>query len=290
MAVVSSGSPLTARRKLGAELRILRDRVALTTEEVGAHLNCHNSKVSRFELAKRMCTRKDFAALMDLYEVDDEKRAELTELMTRAMQRIPPWWEAYADVISANYAEFLAYEAEATHCSEYQPLLIPGLLQTAEYAHAVTGVSFTALGPDQVESLVEVRMRRQVRLREEPPVTVNAVVTEAALRLQVGGPDVMRAQLRHLAELTSWRNVTLRVLPLTAGEKAASTGAFTLFGIGQDSVTDVAFTESADNTSNFRDDPLTQRRMSRLFRNLSTAALSEEDTQELVRRTEKELG
>ncbi|WP_411146426.1 helix-turn-helix domain-containing protein [Streptomyces sp. x-80] len=290
MAVVSSGSPLTARRKLGAELRILRDRAGLTTEEVGAHLNCHNSKVSRIELAKRMCTRKDFAGLMELYEVDDEKRAELTDLMTRAMQRIPPWWQAYADVISANYAEFLAYEAEASRCCEYQPLLIPGLLQTADYAHAVTGVSFTALGPDQVESLVEVRMRRQERLREGDPIVLEAVVTEAALHLRVGGTEVMRGQLRHLRQVaTDNDNVTFRVLPFEAGEKAASTGAFTLFGIGQDSATDVAFTESADNTTNFRDDPLALRRMSRLFQSLSAAALSEEDSAELVERIEKEL-
>ncbi|NGO68217.1 helix-turn-helix domain-containing protein [Streptomyces boncukensis] len=289
MAVVSSGSPLTARRKLGSELRILRDRAGLTTEEVGAHLNCHNSKVSRIELAKRMCTRKDFAGLMELYEVDGEKRAELEELMTRAMQRIPPWWDAYADVISANYAEFLAYEAEATCCCEYQPLLIPGPLQTAEYAHAVTGVSFTALGPDQVESLVEVRMRRQERLRDDVPMLFEAVVTEAALRLRVGGTQVMRGQLRRLREAASLDNVKFRVIPFDAGEKAASTGAFTLFGIGKDTSTDVAFTESADNTTNFRDDPLALRRMNRLFRNLSAAAQSEEDSVELVGRIEKEL-
>jgi hypothetical protein len=95
--------------------------------------------------------------------------------------------------ISANYAEFLAYEAEAVRCFEYQPLLIPALLQTEDYARAITGPGFAALGPDQVDSLTEVRIRRQERLREDETITLDAVVTEAALRLQVGGPDVMRS-------------------------------------------------------------------------------------------------
>ncbi|MBA0053953.1 XRE family transcriptional regulator [Streptomyces sp. AJS327] len=287
MAVLSSGSPLAARRKLGAELRILRDRLGLTTEEVGTHLNCHNSKVSRVELARRMCTRKDFAALMELYEVDEEKRAELTELATRAMQRIPPWWEAYADVISANYAEFLAYEAEAVRCFEYQPLLIPGLLQTQDYARAITGPGFAALGPDQIDSLTEVRMRRQERIGDRASLALDAVVTEAALRLQVGGRDVMRAQLRHLASIASMKDITFRVIPFSAGENGASTGAFTLFSSGQGVDPDVVFMESAEATT-FRDDALVLRRLNRLFGNLATTALSEHDTRKLVERIEKE--
>ncbi|GAA2664876.1 helix-turn-helix transcriptional regulator [Streptomyces lunalinharesii] len=289
MAVVSSGSPLAARRKLGDELRKLRDGLGMTAKDVGAHCNCHNSKISRIELAQRACSRKDFEAFMELYDVDEEKRAELAELMVLGLQRIPPWWQAYADVISANYAEFLAYESEAARCCEYQPLLIPGPLQTPEYAHAVTGVSFTALGPDQVEGLVEVRMRRQQRLREDVPVIFEAVVTEAALRLRVGGAAVMRGQLRHLVQMAGLDHVTLRVMPFEAGEKAAITGAFTLFGMQLGGEAEVAFTESADNTTNFRDDPLTLRRMNRLFRNLSAASLSEDDSVELVERIEEEL-
>ncbi|GAA0933958.1 MULTISPECIES: helix-turn-helix domain-containing protein [Streptomyces violaceusniger group] len=290
MAAVTSGSPLSARRRLATELRLLRDQHDLTTEEVGAHLNCHNSKVSRIETAKRVCTKKDFDGLMELYEVEEPKLSELKELLTRARQRIPPWWYAYNDVISANYAEFLAYEAEAMSCFEYQPLLIPGLLQTEGYARAVTGVSYAALGPDQVDSLVEVRMRRQERLREEAPLFLDAVVTEAALHLLVGGRDVMQAQLGRLLDVSALDHVRLKVIPFQAGEKGASTGAFTLFGTGKNSdADDVAFTESAENTTAFRDDPLAIRRLSRLFANLSGAALSEEASRELVEHIKEEL-
>ncbi|WP_326595264.1 helix-turn-helix domain-containing protein [Streptomyces sp. NBC_01803] len=289
MAVVSSSSPLTARRKLGAELRLLRDGTGLTAEEVGGHLGCHGSKVSRVELGKRTCTRKDFDALMELYEVDDTKREVLAELFKRGRQRVPPWWHIYNDVISANYSEFLSYEAEAAEGREYQPLLIPGLLQSADYARAVTGSSYVALGPDQVDSLVEVRLRRQERLREKDPLVFDGIVTEAALRIEVGGAAVMRAQLRKLVEVMSLPNVNLRVIPFKAGEKGASTGAFILFSSATDAAPDVAFTESAENTTSLRDEPIALRRLNRMFNNLSAAALSTEDSVELLRRIEKEL-
>ncbi|MFJ2111826.1 helix-turn-helix domain-containing protein [Streptomyces sp. NPDC087850] len=289
MAVLSSVSPLTSRRKLGAALRKLRDQQGFTTEEVGAHLNCHNSKVSRIENGKRTCTKKDFEAFMDLFEVTEPMLSELRELMIKGRQQVPPWWYAYNDVISANYAEFLAYEAEAVHCFEFHPLVIPGSLQTADYARAVTGVGFTALGPDQVESLVEVRMRRQERLYEEGPLILDAVVTEAALRILVGGSEVMHGQLRHVREVSERDNIRFRVIPFQAGEKAVSAGAFTLFGSDGDGEADVGFTDSAESFLGYRDDPLTLKRLSRLFGNLSGTALSENDSRQLVQDIEKEL-
>lgn len=281
-------SPLAARRKLGDELRLLRDRAAMTTEEVGRHLGCHNSKVSRMENAKRACGKQDFDRLMELYEVEGEKLAELTALMLKGRQRVPPWWDAYRDVISAHYAEFLAYEAEAVACYDYQPLFVPGLLQTADYARAVTAVGFAALGPDQVDALVEVRMRRQERLREEEPLTVECIVTEASLRFQVGGPQAMRAQLRHLREIAALPNVSFLVLPFAAGENGIGTGSFTLFSNERDTDVEVSFTESAD-FNRFKDDPLTLRRLHRLFRNLSASALPAGESLELVERIEKDL-
>ncbi|MFI1796570.1 helix-turn-helix domain-containing protein [Streptomyces sp. NPDC020379] len=290
MAVVTSTSPLTARRKLGAALRKLRDQQGLTTEEVGAYLDCHNSKVSRFENGKRACSKKDFERLMELYGVDEPLLSELADLMIKGRQRVPPWWQAYGDVISTNYAEFLAYEAEAGRCRECQPLLIPGLLQTADYARAVTSRGIAALGPDQVDTLVEVRMRRQDLLKETDPLLLEAVIHEAALRVHVGGVAVMRAQLQHLAEISERDHASIRVVPFNAGENGVTTGAFTLFTAGKETDDDdVAFVESAEATTGFRDDALAVKRLSRLFRNLSSSALSEQDSRELIERIEKEL-
>ncbi|WP_265736654.1 helix-turn-helix domain-containing protein [Wenjunlia vitaminophila] len=283
---MSNTGPLAARRQLGAALRRLRDQRAMTAEEVGGHLDCHLSKVTRLEQGKRACTKRDFEALMDLYGVEAQERERLHALMLRGRQRVAPWWHAYRDVISANYDEFLTYEAEASRCLEYQPLLIPAQLQTEDYARAVTGVGFAALGPDQVDSLVEVKLKRQARLREEPPLEIRAVITEAALRFHVGGPAVMRDQLRALTKAAAAPHASLRVIPCSAGEKGIATGAFTLFGIGNDA--DVAFVESAEVTT-FRDEPLTLRRLNRLFKNLSEAALPEQDSLDLVKRIEREL-
>jgi transcriptional regulator with XRE-family HTH domain len=287
-ALTAATSPLAARRRLGDELRHLRDRAAMTTEDVGRYLHCHNSKISRIETAKRTCTRADFEGLMTLYEVEGPKLAELTALMVRARQRVQPWWHAYMDVLSANYAEFLAYEAEAARCVEYQSVFVPALLQTPDYAQAVTNRGISALGPDQVDTLVAVRMRRQERLRDVEPLLLDMIVAESALHFCVGGPEVMRAQLRHLVAVSMLENVSVRVTPFTAGENGVSTGAFTLFAPGKEQDADVAFTETTEATTEFRDDALAVRRLRRLFSNLSAASLSEQASRELIERIEKE--
>lgn len=282
-------SPLAARRRLGDELRLLRQHSAMTAEEVGRALGCHYSKISRIENAKRPCTQRDFTGLMNLFAVEGEKLAELSALMIKGRTRVQPWWNTYKDVISAHYAEFLAYEAEAEICYDYQPLFVPALLQTAEYARAVTGVGFAALGPDQVDSLVEVRIRRQDRLRDEEPLIMDCVITEAALHYQVGGNEVRRRQLRHLRTVAELPHVSLSVIPFSAGENGIVNAGYTLFGSGkEDSVAEVSFTEAPD-VAGFRDDALTLRRLERLFRNLSKSALSADSSLELVERIEKEL-
>ncbi|MCC3771165.1 helix-turn-helix transcriptional regulator [Streptomyces sp. UNOC14_S4] len=290
MTVASTTGTLKARRALGKALRLLRDRRGLTTEDVSEHLGCHNSKVSRLENGKRACVKRDFDKLMELYEVDEPQRAELAQLMLKGRQRVPPWWQAYGDVISANYAEFIAYEAEADRCRECQSLYIPGLLQTSDYARAVTSRGVAALGPDQVDTLVEVRMRRQARLQDANPIALEALIHEAALHVPVGGVEVMRTQLQRLLELSRRDNVSIRVVPFSAGENGVTTGAFALFTAGKDGDDDdVAFVESAEAMTGFRDDPLAVKRLSRLFRNLSSSALTEQDSRELIERIEKEL-
>ncbi|GAA3863166.1 helix-turn-helix domain-containing protein [Streptomyces sedi] len=289
MTVLSNVSPLTARRRLGAALRKLRDDHGLTADEVGAHIGCHNSKVSRFESGKRTCSPKDLKGLIELYGVEDGKAEELEGLLRRARQRVPPWWHVYNDAISVNYSEFIAYEAEAARCLEYQNVFIPGLLQTQGYAHAVTAGGYAALGPDQVDDLVEVRMRRQQRLVGEDALILEAVMNEAALRLRVGGAETMRQQLCRLREVAELPNVQLRVIPFEAGERGASLGAFTLFSSEQDDVADVAFTESAEATTSFRDDVLVTRRLNRLFRNMTAASLPSGESLQLIQRIESEM-
>ncbi|MCW2876960.1 MAG: hypothetical protein JWQ95_1060 [Sphaerisporangium sp.] len=288
MASAMTGSPLTARRKLGAELRVLRDHAGLTAEEVGAHIGCHGSKVSRVETGKRTCTANDFRGLMELYGINGQRRSELEELFKRGRRKAPPWWHAYGDVISANYAEFLAYELEASHCLEYQTVFLPGHLQTEAYARAVTSVGFAALGPDQVDSLVEVRIARQRRLHEEEPLLFDGVVTQAALEFRVGGLATQRAQLGHLLDVSELPNVSIRVIPYESGENGTYTGAFNIFKFPVEDDSDVAFAETVVG-SVFMDDARDLRRLNRLFRNLSEVALNADESLELIERIKRNV-
>ncbi|MEW1720134.1 DUF5753 domain-containing protein [Streptomyces sp. NPDC093109] len=135
-------------------------------------------------------------------------------------------------------------------------------------------------------------MRRQERLHESEPLILDVVLVEAALRMRVGGADVMRGQLMHLLDVSASDNIRLRVIPFLAGERGLTTGAFVLFssGLARGSEADVAFTDSAENTAVYRDDPLVLKRLSRLFTGLSRADLSEDDSRKLIEDIEKEMG
>ncbi|WP_329431176.1 helix-turn-helix domain-containing protein (plasmid) [Streptosporangium sp. NBC_01495] len=287
MTVPAARSPLSARRRLGNELRTLREGAGLTASVVGEHLGCHASTVTRIETGKRTCQAREFHRLMELYEIDDQRRSALEELLQIGRKKTPPWWHPYGDVISSNFAEFLAYELEAEICQEYQTVFIPGLLQTEPYAQAITGVGFAALGPDQVDSLVEVRMARQRRLHEEEPLRFDGVVTQAALEFRVGGLETHRAQLDHLITVSRLPNVSLRVIPFDHGADGTYSGAFTLFTFPDDTAPDVAFAESVAG-STFIDDPRGLRRLNRLFANLSHVALEAADSLALIEHIKKE--
>ncbi|EST23096.1 hypothetical protein N566_26120 [Streptomycetaceae bacterium MP113-05] len=281
-------NPLVARRALGSELRRLRDTLGLSTPDVAAELGCHNSKISRIETGKRACTPKDFSAMMSLYRVAPNKQEALSELLLKGRQRTPPWWQVYNDVISANYAEFISFEAEATRCREYQTVLVPAHLQTEAYARAVTAVGFAALGPDQVDSLVEVRMKRQERIYGEDPMAFEALVTEAALHFRVGSLSDHRAQLGHIRQVAELPHVSVRIIPYSAGADGTLSGSFSVFSFPGDGDYDVAFTESVGSTL-LTDDARDVRRVSRLFHNLASVALPEGDSIDLLERVEKEL-
>lgn len=289
VATSSSNRSRAARRQLAGELRRRRTEALLTSEDVAQKLGCSESKISRIETARVAVAPGDFLALMKLYSVAEDELIGLSQLMERARTSAQPWWHPYRDVISANYEEFLSYEADADACWDYQPMFVPALLQTVGYARAVTQVGVASLGPDQVDSLVEVKIRRQERLHEEEPLLLHCLITQAALQFQVGGPDVFREQLKHLRELSVLPQVSLRVIAFSAGESGLLAGGFTAFGSGKGTTTaDVCFADSAV-ASSFSHDPLTLRRVNRLYANLDMRSLPADDSRELIEYHEKEL-
>jgi transcriptional regulator with XRE-family HTH domain len=224
---VATYVPTIRRRRLGAALRRLREDAGLSTTEVAEQLGWSHSKVSRIETAKSPVTATDVQALLDHYEVPDPEAEALLRLAREAKQR--GWWHSYSEVLPEWFESYLGLEAEASKISSYEPLVIPGLLQTENYATAVLGAHALRTTPDEIERSVELRRARQSRLnRDGDPIVLDVVIGEAALRQLVGGPGVMVEQMKHLLEVQKLPNITIRVLPFTAGAHPALHGAFTV--------------------------------------------------------------
>lgn len=217
--------PSVRARQLAAEIRQLREVRRLTGEEAAAALGWSPSKVSRIETARSAVAVGDLRRLLDLYEAPRSRRDRLIELARASDQR--GWWDAYSESLKEGYSAMIALEAVAESVREYNPSLVPGLLQTEAYMEEIFRSSLYIDLPGVVTQRVEVRITRQAVLtREEDPLELIAILDEAVLHRQVGGPDVMRAQLRYLAQMSERPNVTLQVLPFTSGSHPAMTGGF----------------------------------------------------------------
>ena len=220
------GSPSVRRRRLAAELRRLRERAGFLGEEVAARLGWSGSKLSRIETSKIGIKQEDLRLLLDLYRVDQSHREELQALAQESHQT------ARLEVISARlpevHAEFLRNEAEAESIWDWEPQIVPGLLQTEEYARAVL-LGWTAmfrLPYGEIDRRVEAQRIRQQVLQRDPPLTLSFVLDESVLRRKLGDASVMRRQLEHIIEVSSLPHVSVRILPL-GGEHPVVTGAFT---------------------------------------------------------------
>jgi transcriptional regulator with XRE-family HTH domain len=223
--------PAVRRRKLGAELRRQRDIAGLTSGEAARRVGWHQSKVSRIETGRTGVKASDVARLLDAYGVRDRELRALLEALSgsdaNGGQRA--WWHAYRELLPAAYRDFISLEAEAVRARTLETTVVPGLLQTARYARAVTRAALAELPQQRVDELVEVRIARQDVLRGEPPLELHAVLDEAVLRRQAGGPGVMAEQLRHLVEVGSLPHVRLQVLPFSSGVHIGITGPFVIF-------------------------------------------------------------
>jgi transcriptional regulator with XRE-family HTH domain len=228
------------RRRLGIELRRLREQAGLTIEDVAATLECSHSKVSRIENGQVSATPRDVRDMLDIYKVDREQRDALIQVAREARQK--GWWQAYSD---APVVPLVGLETAATQIRQYAATGIPGLLQTTDYARAVIRAARPDLNPQQVDRWIELRMARQkLLIREEPPALL-MVLEECGLHRPVGGPSTAREQLRHLAQAAALPAVTLRVLPRTLGEHAGLSGTFTIFEFSDPDDPDVVYLEQA---------------------------------------------
>ena len=217
-------SPTTLRRQVGAELRRLRERAERSAADVATALGWSESKLSRIETAHTGVRNLDLDRLLELYGAPDDARRRIRALAVQSRQKA--WWEAYGDALPNAYEAYIGFEAEAVSIYNYEAQVVPGLLQTAEYANAVTQAYGLFEDSELVGQRVAVRMARQAVLTREPPPTLWAIVDEALLRRPIGGPDVHRRQLIRLIEAGELPMVTLQVLPFAVGSHRALAGSF----------------------------------------------------------------
>jgi transcriptional regulator with XRE-family HTH domain len=225
---MSPAKPPSARaRRLAAELRQLREASGLTGEEVASRLRWSASKVSRIETSRTAVAIGDLRSLLDLYQVSGSVFDRLSELCRTAGQR--GWWDAYGETLSYGYSTFLALEADAEAERSYGQLIVPGLLQTSQYAEEIIRATLFAVPPGEIARRVQARLARQRLIldRDDPP-QISIVLDEAALRRQVGGPDVMIGQISHLIEMAQRPNIIVQILPFQGGAHIGMTGPFTL--------------------------------------------------------------
>ena len=231
-------SPTVRRRELGALLRKLRTEKGLTVEQAADQLMFSMSKLSRMETGHGAPSRRDIRDLCAIYEVTDE--TERKRMMNLAVEgRQAGWWQSY-DL--NQFADYVGLEADAVSVKNYQSILVPGLLQTPDYARAVNEAVIPQPDPETLEEQTEVRLRRQDRLTQDPPLRFGVILDEAALHRVIGGPAVMEAQLRHLTELSKLPNVTLQVIPFSAGGHPAMDSTFNVLEFA-DAVPGVVYVE-----------------------------------------------
>lgn len=221
--------PTVQRRRLGLELRALREQAGKTLQDAAQVLRCSESRMSRIETGHLSASPGDILQLLDLYAVDDERRGALVQVARQARKR--NWWQAYGDTV---VVPLVGLEAGAERIHQYAAMAIPGLLQTSSYAQAIIEALRPDLPSEQIARRVELRMSRQRILAQGggPPIFV-AILEEAVVRRPVGGQSAMREQLRRLAEASGLPTVTLQILPLRVGAHAGMSGTFTIYGFSE---------------------------------------------------------
>ncbi|MEU3348951.1 helix-turn-helix transcriptional regulator [Streptomyces sp. NPDC006700] len=223
--MASNVNPTVRRRRLGQELRRLRELKGMTAEEVAERLLVSQSKISRLENGRRSISQRDVRDLCGVYEVEDHRIVDSLMQMAKD-SRQQGWWHSFGDI---PYSVYIGLETDAASLRIYDPQVVPGLLQTRQYAEALIAGALPETAPADIEKRVQVRMRRQERISAaENPLRLWTVLDEAALRRVVGSPALMRDQLEHLVEQTRLPHVTVQVIPFEMGAHPGLNGQYAI--------------------------------------------------------------
>ena len=277
-------NPTVRRRRLGQELRRLRELRGMTAEEVAERLLVSQSKISRLENGRRSISQRDVRDLCGVYEVEDRRIVD--SLMQMAKEsRQQGWWHAFGDI---PYSVYIGLETDAASLRVYEPQVVPGLLQTHAYAEAVVAGALPEATPKDIQRRVEVRIRRQERIREtKHPLRLWAVLDESVLRREVGGRQVMAEQLEHLNQLTRLPHVTVQVMPFTMGAHPGVNGQYAILEFPEASDSTVIYLEGVTSDL-YLEKANDVQSYSVMYEHLRAQALNADQTREFVEKVAKE--
>lgn len=267
--------PAFHRRRVRDRLRRAREEATLTQRQAADALDWSMSKLVRIEAGTVGVSTTDLKALLQLYQVYEVDAGSLVEIARAARRR--PWFSKYQRILKPAFAQYLGYERSASVICGFQPLTIPGLLQTEEYARAI----LKAGRARNIDESVELRIMRQELLNREDCPEIYYVLDEAALHRQVGGAAVMRSQLRHLTTMMDHAKISIEVVPFSAGAHASMIGSFTLLEFA-DWDEDVLYEETAHGSVTGREDQDRVAKFRESFDLLRDASLGSQETRELI--------
>ncbi|PKW19236.1 helix-turn-helix domain-containing protein [Saccharopolyspora spinosa] len=280
-------APTMGRRRLGGVLKTLRLGAGLSNEQARQRASMSTAKLSRLETGHNVVLLKDVRALLDAYNADGKTRSKVLQLAQAAEQS--GWWQQFDDVLPTDFDLYLSVEEAAASLLVFETSIMHGLLQTENYARAWLRAEDPGRPNGELERLVGLRMaRRQALTRKDDPLTVWAVLDEAVFRRRVGGPEVMREQLKHLLTLCESTNVTIQILPFIAGEHVAASGSFTLVEFSEPTDPEIGYVDCAAGNV-YPEKSAQVRRMKTNFHHLTSAALEPIKSLAFIRKVQREL-
>jgi transcriptional regulator with XRE-family HTH domain len=273
------GSPTVPARRLGRELKRLREGTSKTQAEVADYCGTYATTISKIETGDRVGPLSVIKLMLQLYRIEGAQSEQLLQLAAQARQ--PGWWADYGDdVVPHWFTEYLGLESAASEVWTFQQGYVPGLLQTRHYTEAVTA-AINATGPSEsANEFARVRATRQERLTGPESLRLWAILDEAVLHRKVGGPGVMREQLARLIDAASQPTIAVQVLPFSAGAHPGMTGPFTTLRFTEESM-NIVYLEQRGGAV-YLERPVDVEVHEATFRRLSDLALSEDDTVSLL--------
>jgi len=240
--VRTSAGPTAIRIVVGTHLRRLREARGVSRDAAADTIRASAAKISRLESGRSPFKIRDLTDLLDLYGVDDTpERARLLALVDQANAR--GWWHQYGDVVEQWFQTYIGLEQASSLIRTYQPQFVPGLLQTEAYTRAVVDLGHPDEPAERRERRVALRVARQQLLEAAHAPTLWTVIDEAALSRPVGGTAVLRAQIRHLLDISERPNVTVQVVPFHLGGHGAIGGPFNILRFPEPELPDIVYLE-----------------------------------------------